>query len=187
VGSPSVDPIGHVLSWSRLEAHRGAGRPQLDSEQFRSVPRTFRPLYGRLRIVHCGGRSLSPNGSLNRVADFPRSVCISSALIGRINSFQDADAAAPQLPPMPQFWLRRTNVCRKITSPQIMGAGTMKGSALRDVEREGLNRRFDPLCQLAPAVNGRGNCPRASRHPAINVNWLTHARACVLFSQPQKV
>ena len=69
-----------------------------------------------------------------------------------------------------KFWLRRTNVCHKITSSQIMGADTMKGSALRDVEREGLNRRFDPLCQLVPAVNGRGNCPRASRHPAINVN-----------------
>ena len=35
--------------------------------------------------------------------------------------------------------------------------------------------------------NARHLIPAASFGPAINVNWLTHAQACVLFSQPRKV
>jgi hypothetical protein len=33
---------------------------------------------------------------------------------------------------------------------------TKKCSALRDAEREGPNSNFEPLCQLAPVVNGWG-------------------------------
>jgi len=36
------------------------------------------------------------------------------------------------------------------------GNATKKCSALRDTEREGPNSNFDPLCQLAPVVNGWG-------------------------------
>jgi len=43
-----------------------------------------------------------------------------------------------------------------------VGKATKKCSALRDAEREGPNSNFDPLCQLAPAVNA-GACS-AVRH-----------------------
>ena len=49
---------------------------------------------------------------------------------------------------------------------------TKKCSALRDAEREGPNRRFDPLCQLAPAINGWGLFPFLPGLDALTANYL---------------
>ena len=53
----------------------------------------------------------------------------------------------------------------QVTRPKDLGKATKKRSALRDAEREGPNSNFDPLCQLAPAVDGWGFFRRPARRP----------------------